>query len=202
MEHKLPAKYHNYLIIAVLSFISVFFLPMLGSSVGMGFILPTTAAGWVVYLITKICIVLINLLIFDQFIKQAKVNVKDNPYFQKAEAILMEQRKEDEEILPATTYIHKMYHKKAALTAIFTALGVFGFTNAILTFDWVSMLSYLFTVILGLVMGFINMKEAEEIWIEKHYRYAVKVQLENEQKAREHEKAREEACQEVLNDSI
>lgn len=170
--------YQNYIIIALLSIVSVFFLPMLGSSVGLGFTLPDTFAGWTVYLATKACIVVINILIFDQFVKQGKVNVKDDPRFLEAERILSEQNKSEEEILPAPYYIRKMYKSKVTTTGIFTILGVFGFTNALLTFDWVSMLSYTFTIIMGLVFGWISMNQAEEIWVEKHYRYAKKVERE------------------------
>ena len=37
-----------YIIIAVISFISVVFLPMLGSTLGLGWKIPDTTAGWVV----------------------------------------------------------------------------------------------------------------------------------------------------------
>jgi hypothetical protein len=33
--------------------------------VGLGFILPNTTAGWIIYVATKSCVVLINILIFD-----------------------------------------------------------------------------------------------------------------------------------------
>lgn len=175
--------YQNYIIIGLLSAVSVFFLPMLGTSVGLAFNLPSTTAGWVIYVTTKLCIVVINLLIFDQFIKQAKVNVRDNKYYQEAEKILFTNDEEEEEILPASYYLGKMYRSKLLTTAIFTLLGVFGFTNAILTFDWISMLSYGFTVLMGLVFGWISMNQAEEIWIEKHYKYAKKVERELKDKA-------------------
>ena len=183
----LPTKealklYRNYIIIGILSSLAVFFLPMLGSSVGLGFNIPNTLAGWIVYIITKVCIVSINLLIFDQFMKQAKINVQSNEYFKEAEKILIEESDKEDEILPAEFYIKNMYRSKMITTAIFTILGVFGFTNAILTFDWVSMLSYSFTIILGLVFGWISMSEAEIIWIEKHYKYAKKIQKEKSNK--------------------
>lgn len=170
--------YQNYIIIALLSIVSVGFLPMLGSSVGLGFMLPDTFAGWMVYITTKTCIVVINILIFDQFVKQGKVNVKDDPRFLEAEKILQEHDKYEEEILPASFYIKKMYKSKMTTTAIFTILGVFGFTHAMLTFDWVSMLSYMFTIAMGLVFGWISMNQSEEIWSEKHYKYAKKVERE------------------------
>lgn len=168
--------YQNYIIIALLSIVSVFFLPLLGSSAGLGFIIPNTAAGWTVYIATKFCIVVINILIFDQFVKQAKINIKDDPRFVEAEEILNNTDTKDEPILPAKYYLRKMYKSKMSTSAIMTLLGVFGFTNALLTFDWVAMLSYLFTISIGIVFGWISMNQAEEIWTERHYRYAKKVE--------------------------
>lgn len=109
--------------------------------------------------------------------KRAKINVKDNEYFKWAEAILFENG-DEEEALPAQIYISKMYRSKVTTTVVFTILGVFGFTNAVLTFDWVSMLSYTFTIVMALVFGWISMGEAEIIWIEKHYKYAKRVEKE------------------------
>ena len=57
--------YQNYIIIGLLSLISVFFLPMLGSEIGLGFNVPDTTAGWVVWTLTKVCIVVINKLLLD-----------------------------------------------------------------------------------------------------------------------------------------
>ena len=173
--------YQNYIIIGLLSAISVFFLPMLGSSVGMGFILPNTIAGWVVYLTTKICIIIINILIFDQFIKQAKVNIKDDPKYLAAEEILLiDIDDKEQEIIPTKLRISRMYRNKMITTILFTILGVFGFTNAILTFDWVQMLSYTFTIGFGVVSGWITMNEAEIIWTEDHLRYAKFVEQQRE----------------------
>ena len=171
-------QYRNYFIIGILAAIAVFFLPMLGTSVGLAFVVPNTVAGWIVYVSTKLCIVVINLLIYDQFMKRAKINVRDDPKFVEAERILNEELDGIDDALPADYYIRRMYRSKMTSTAIFTLLGVFGFTNAILTFDWVSMLSYTFTIIMALTFGWISMGEAEVIWIEQHYKYAKRVERE------------------------
>lgn len=171
-------EYRNYFIIGILATMAVFFLPMLGTTAALQFVLPNTVAGWIVYVSTKLCIVVINLLIYDQFMKRAKINVKDDPMFLEAERILAGYFNEEEDILPASYYISKMYRSKMTSTAIFTILGVFGFTNAILTFDWVSMLSYTFTIIMALTFGWISMGEAELVWIERHYKYAKKIERE------------------------
>ena len=57
--------YQNYIIIGILSLISVFFLPMLGSEIGLGFKVPNTLAGWIVWTLTKLCVVAINMLLLD-----------------------------------------------------------------------------------------------------------------------------------------
>lgn len=186
-------EYRNYFIIGILAVLAVFVLPMLGSSVGLAFILPDTVAGWIVYVSTKLCIVVINLLIYDQFMKRAKINVKDNPYFIEAEKILADEEDGIDEALPAEHYIKRMYRSKMATTAIFTLLGVFGFTNAMLTFDWVSMLSYTFTIIFSLTFGWAAMGDAETIWIERHYKYAKRVERERIKKEKELERQRQEA---------
>lgn len=177
-------QYRNYFIIGILAAIAVFFLPMLGTSVGLAFVVPNTVAGWIVYVSTKLCIVVINLLIYDQFMKRAKINVRDDPKFVEAERILNEELDGIDDALPAAYYIKRMYRSKMTSTAIFTILGVFGFTNAILTFDWVSMLSYTFTIIMALTFGWISMGEAEVIWIEQHYKYAKRVEREKAEEAK------------------
>lgn len=162
--------YQNYIIIGVLSLISVFFLPMLGTEVGIGFKVPNTAAGWVVWTLTKLCIVAINIMLLDQFIKQAKVNVKDNENFIEANEYYYA-KTEEEEYLPAPKeYISSLYRKKGITTTITSALSVFGLTSAILSFDWVSMLTYLFTIVFGLVFGWITMNNVEDYWTDTYYR--------------------------------
>jgi hypothetical protein len=152
---------------------------MFGSQVGVGFVLPNTAAGWIVYFVTKSAIVAINVLIFDQFMRQAKVNVRDNELYLKAEAMLLDAH-EDEKLLPTSELIAKMYRSKIVSTIIFSILGVFGFTQAILTFDYVQMLSYTITIVIALVFGWVSMNQAEEIWTVHHYKWALKKKTEEE----------------------
>lgn len=194
--------YQNYAIIGILSCLTVFFMPMLGSSIGLGLKLPNTLAGWLIYITTKVCVVIINIMIFDQFVKQGKVNVKNDPKYLEAESILLLEDRKDEPILPAQVLLRKMYRSKMTTTAIFTVLGVFGFTNALLTFDWVSMISYLFTIIMGLIFGWAAMNQAEEIWTDKHYKYAKKVERERAQKAKEEAEGQVEEPVEVAEEAL
>ena len=164
--------YQNYIIIGILSFLSVFFLPLLGTEVGLGFKVPNTWAGWLVWAITKLCIITINILLLDQFIKQAKVNIKDNQRFKEAdEYYTLNSDDGEEEYLPAPKeYISKLYKNKGITTTVTSALSVFGLTSAILTFDWVSMLTYLFTIVFGIIFGWMTMNNVEEYWTDTYYR--------------------------------
>lgn len=163
--------YQNYIIIGILSIISVFFLPMLGSEVDLGFKVPNTTAGWIVWILTKLCIVAINIMLLDQFIKQARVNVRDNEKYLEANNYYLTTTDDANEYLPSPKeFIGKLYKTKGITNFITSALSVFGLTSAILTFDWVSMLTYLFTIVFGIIFGWITMNNVEEYWTDTYYR--------------------------------
>ena len=53
-------------------------------------------------------------------------------------------------------------------------------TQAILAFDWISFLVYLFTITMGIIFGVLAMKNAENYWTQEYYDYAVQVVAERE----------------------
>lgn len=61
--------YSNYVIIATVSLIALLVIPFLGSVLGLGWNLPNTMAGWIVFIATKLCVALINLVIFHSFVQ-------------------------------------------------------------------------------------------------------------------------------------
>lgn len=175
--------YQGYFIIGILSLICIFFLPMLGSTVGLAFSFPTTTAGWLVWSISKLAVILINLLLFDQFVRQAKVNVRNNKNFQAAQNIFNTLETPEEENLPTPhEFLSKLYRTKGVTSFITSALSVIAFSNAILTFNWVTMLTYLFTIITGIIFGWITMISVEEYWTDTYYKLALKTQREQEKK--------------------
>ena len=176
--------YQNYIIIGILSLISVFFLPMLGTEVGLGFKVPNTWAGWIVWILTKLCVVAINIMLLDQFVKQAKVNVRDNEHFKEANDYYSSKQEEDEYLPTPREFLSKLYRSKGISNIISSALSVFGLTSAILTFDWVSMLTYLFTVVFGIIFGWITMNNVEEYWTDTYYRRYKRDKLTAEEEAK------------------
>lgn len=165
--------YQNYILIGIVSVVSLFFLPMLGSTVGLAFVLPNTAAGWIVYITSKLLVAALNVVIFHCFILQAKVNIKNDPHFLEANEI-MRTLIVDKELAPRSPrqYFASAYGKKGTTIFFTTILAAIGLTQAVLSFDWISMLTYLFTILMGLIFGILQMNQTEIYWTEEYYRYA------------------------------
>lgn len=174
--HKLR-DYKHYCIAAAASLFAVFLLPMIGSVGIPGWNLPTTFVGWVVWIITKLLVAGLNMILFHSFMEQGEVNIKDNPYYIEANEILMryglilahEPRDPD-------TWKHTEYKHKGIMVAITSLLGAIGLTQAILTFNWLDMLSYMITVAIGIMFGILQMDKAETYWTTEYWQYAKKVE--------------------------
>ena len=52
VNEKLRQNFY-YIIIFILTLVVLIFLPMIGSEAGLKFIIPTTAAGWAIYIFIK-----------------------------------------------------------------------------------------------------------------------------------------------------
>lgn len=163
-----------YFIIGIVSMIALCFLPMIGSNVGLGWNLPNTFVGWVVWVTVKLIVAVLNVLIFHCFMLQAKINIKDNEKYIEAKQILSEN--DIKEFIPRSpnAWNRQQYGQKGVTIFITTALSTVALTQAMLTFDWMSMLTYLFTIIMGLIFGIMQMKTAEDYWTDEFWQYATK----------------------------
>lgn len=153
-----------YLIIGVISLISLVFLPLVGSEVGLGWDLPNTSAGWAVWIVTKLIVSILNVLLFHCFMEQAKLNVKEDPRYKEAFDKLYKVANKVYNPRSPRQFNKKEYSTKAVTIFLFTALSTVALSSAILTFDYMSLLTYLFTIALGVVFGIIQMKKAEVYW--------------------------------------
>ena len=174
---KMKAKQNiYYIIIAIISFITVAILPMVGSTVGLQWNLPDTTVGWIVWAVTRLVISIINVLLFYSFMEQAKLNVKDNERYKQANEILLKSKKKEHEPKSPSKWQAEQYGKKATKIFLGSAMSVVSFGQAILSYDWVSMLAYIFTLAMGLIFGVMQMKKAETYWTTEYYAYALKKQ--------------------------
>lgn len=174
-----------YILIGIISFISVAFLPMVGSTVGLGWKLPDTPTGWVVWAMSRLIIATINVLIFYSFMEQAKLNVAKDPHYIEATEILLKAKKADHTPRSPQKWQALQYGKRGTKIFISSALSVVALGQAILSFDWVSMLAYIFTIAMGVVFGVLQMKKAEAYWTDEFYRYALMIKEEEAKKPEE-----------------
>lgn len=179
------SRYLNYWIIGVVSLIALFFLPFVGSAAGLALILPNTVAGWIVYCGTKVIVAVINVLIFHCFFQQSRVNVKDNSRYLEALGILDRLKIKEQTFRSPEQYTRSTYLTKGTTIFLTTILGAFSLTQAILVFDLVMFLTYLFTIIMGIIFGILSMKNAEIYWTEEMWHYAKKLEKERAQAQKE-----------------
>lgn len=175
-----------YIIIAVISFISVVFLPMLGSTLGLGWKLPDTTAGWVVWGASRAIVATINVLLFHSFMEQAKLNIKDNEHYKEAQDILVKVKKKEHKPKSPAQWNAAQYGKKGTTIFLSSAMSVVAIGQAVLSYDWATALAYLFTLGMGIIFGIMQMKKAETYWTTEYYEYALmKKRMEEEQQIAE-----------------
>lgn len=137
---------------------------------------------------------LVNILIFHSFICQSYVNVKDNDNFQKAREIF--HSFSNKEYVPMTLkqFNRKEYGIKGVWIFIGSLMGGFALTQAILSYDYVRAIAYLFTIIMGVVFGIFEMKKYEDYLTYEYLLSALyfQKQKEEEEKRKEEELKRAE----------
>lgn len=193
-----------YIIIAVISLISVVFLPMVGTTLGLGWKLPDTTAGWVVWGVSRAIVATINVLLFHSFMEQAKLNIKDNERYKEARDILVKVKKKEHKPKSPAQWNAAQYGKKGTTIFLSSAMSVVAIGQAVLSYEWATALAYLFTLGMGIIFGIMQMKKAETYWTTEYYEYALmRKRMEEEQQIAEQseqtQKTEENAVTEQIN---
>lgn len=166
-------QYLYYIIIGIVSVVALVFLPAVGSTAGLAWNIPDTTVGWIVWVSVRLCIATINVLIFHSFMCQAKINVKDDDKYIKALDILMHLEEKDRLPRSPQVYFRQQWTHKGISIFVGSAMATVALTQAILTYDYISMLTYLFTIGLGIVFGIMQMKNVEIYLTSEMYEYAI-----------------------------
>lgn len=181
-----------YVLIFLLSAIALFVAPLFGSNLGLTLAFPQTKAAWVVYITVKLFVAMINVLLFHCFVRQAKLNIKDDPRFKEAQRIMGKLRQTVQHARSPHTYFGQLYRRKGSTIFATTLLSAVVLTNAILTWDITSLITYATTVVMGLIFGILKMKDVEVYWTEEYYVFALE-QLEAHEKAIAADKVNEDS---------
>ena len=155
----------GYFLVAVVSLISVIVVPLLGTDFGTTIVIPNTWGGLAIWLCTRFTVVVVNLLIFDAFIKQAKINIKDDERYKSA-VLKLNNIKEETGIIPRSPekFNKQQWRKKGTSLAISSILSSFLLTECIVNFDLTNFLTYLFTIGGAVAFGYLTMMNNEDYW--------------------------------------
>ena len=155
----------GYFLVGIVSLLSVVVVPLLGTDFGTTIIIPNTWGGLAIWLCTRFTVVVVNLLIFDAFIKQAKINVKDDERYKSA-VLKLNTIKEEAGIVPRSPekFNKQQWRKKGTTLGISSILSSFLLTECIVNFDLTNFLTYLFTIGGAVAFGYLTMMNNEDYW--------------------------------------
>ena len=155
----------GYFLVGIVSLLSVVVVPLLGTDFGTTIVIPNTWGGLAIWLCTRFTVVVVNLLMFDAFIKQAKINVKDDERFKSA-VLKLNTIKEEDGIVPRSheKFNKQQWRKKGPSLAISSILSSFLLTECIVNFDLTNFLTYLFTIGGAVAFGYLSMMNNEDYW--------------------------------------
>lgn len=155
----------GYFLVGIVSLLSVVVVPLLGTDFGTTIVIPNTWGGLAIWLCTRFTVVVVNLLIFDAFIKQAKINVKDDERYKSA-VLKLNTIKEEAGIIPRSPekFNKQQWRKKGTSLGISSVLSSFLLTECIVNFDLTNFLTYLFTIGGAVAFGYLTMMNNEDYW--------------------------------------
>lgn len=162
-----------YVIIGVLSLLVLIVFPFLRSDFEAGWNFPTTSAGWFLFWFEKITVTGINLTIFTAFKKQGKLNVLENEMYKKAQELMNKVKSKAYKPLSPLQYQARSYGKKGTTLILTTVFSLIAITRMILKFDYLALISYGVTILLGIIFGIFAMKSDEVYWTNDYYFYAL-----------------------------
>ena len=176
-----------YCLIFLLSILVMTVAPMFtlsaNTDLGIAAIFPHTLIGWAIYVCTKLFVGVVNLLLFHCFVKQAKINIKDNEKYIEACKIYDMYHPKEYNPRGPKQYFGQLYRKKGIMIFLTSMLSAVVLTNAILSFDMTAFVTYCMTIVMGIIFGILKMKEVETYWTGEFYDAAI--QLQNKYKKQE-----------------
>lgn len=176
---EITQNYIYYIVIGTISFVSLVFLPMVGT-VDASWNFPTDSAGWIIWIVSKAIMSFVNVMIFHSFIQQAKINIRHNDKFKRATELLYTCKPKTYVPRSPQKFLGTQYSRKAVVLFLTTGLSTVALTMAFLYFNWMVFLSYLFTIVMGVALGILEMLKVQDYWTGEYYDFALKKVREKE----------------------
>lgn len=164
-----------YCLIAIATFVSLIFLPMLGtgSDVDPVWDLPQSRKAWIVFITLRLIISFLNVFIYASFINQGKLNVSGDENYKKANALLRRVKKHHGyKPRSPIRFQAKEYGWKGATVFASTGAALVALEQALLNFSYKALLVYASTVAMAIFFGIYEMKKVELYWTVEYLDYA------------------------------
>lgn len=188
--------YIYYILIGVISAVSIIVFPIIGAgnaAIDITTTFPHSVSGWTLWTIVRIMIIVLNILIFSNFLQQAKINVKDNENYKEAINILLKNKNKEYCPRSPEAYMRSMYLTRGLGLVVSSVLSLFAIGNAILNYDYMLLIATVFTIIMSIIFGIMTMKKVELYYTTEFYDYAKNVEL---------QKASKEAQNDIKNEDL
>lgn len=179
-------QYMYYFIIGILSVAVLVFVPMIGSETGLAFNVPDSAAGWIVYIVTKVLVLIINMMIFHSFVCQGKLNAKCHPNYIKAVTLLASNKVKKYKPRTESEFRKGTYGYKMMWLSLGTLAGMFGIASAVMQFDVISFISYFMVIGMAIITGVFTKMNTQEYY-ESEFLHSIEFQIKEEETRKENE---------------
>lgn len=164
-------QYMYYGIISMLVVVALVILPMIDTSGVLGFKLPETPLGWVMYIVIRGLVGVITFLIFVSFDEQGKVNILEDPRYLAAYNKICATK--DKNYIPISPHRYKIQTRgiKGLTLSISMTITAFMVIEAILTYNLSVLVAYGFTIFMSIITGIFQMQKASTYWTEEFPRW-------------------------------
>lgn len=188
--HELANKIGYYVLILIISVTVLLLVPFISGGINGDFQLyfPKSTIGWIVYWIIRVGTAILNVAIFALFKLQAKQNIKNDPEYIEAMKQWKGSGLNDERKPRSPKKMEVQEWSIKGVTILITSL-LAGATisSLILSFDIMTFLSCLTSVIMGLCFGYVAMRKNEIYWTEEFPEYVRNITKQESQKEKENE---------------
>ena len=179
LKEKLSLNFYYcliFLLSLVVMTVAPMFSPAVNSELGIAAAFPHSPIGWAIYVCTKLFVGIVSLLLFHCFVKQARINIKDNARYIAACRIYEMYHPREYNPRGPKQYFGQLYRKKGIMIFATSILSAVVLTNAILAFDLTAFVTYCMTILMGIIFGILKMKEVESYWTGEFYDAAMVLQ--------------------------
>lgn len=160
----------NGIAVVILSMVSMFLVPLLGSYVTGQTNFPQTTIEWIIYFTCAIAVSVCCLFIFLALFNQGKLNVKDEPEYLQAKDLHLKnfKRMNGKDIIPVDPFKWEKQQKtrKGIYQTIGLFMGLLGLGLAVLTWNNSQFISATLSVVMAIAFGFVKMADVERMWTE------------------------------------